>query len=248
MSILRELFGDEIRVAEMDPRSADTAALLPAESAVVADAVDRRRREFASGRFLARRLFAQLDLPDGLEVGVGRNGCPLWPDGIVGSITHTASWAAVAVAPREIAGAVGCDLEKDHPLPSPLWKVVCSPLEQRFLAGRPAAERGRLATLLFSIKECLFKAQYPITGRTLRFHDVEVELETGSGQFTAVLQRNAGPLPRGRAVAGRFRFHRGLVATAVVLPPDRAAAGAPPPSGIRSPSATTVAHEDGGDR
>lgn len=219
VTIMRALFDDDIHVAEMDPRTADPAALLPDEWEAVAHAVDRRRREFASGRLLARALFDELHLPTRLAVGIGRNGCPVWPEGVVGSITHTTSWAAAVVARREVASSLGCDLEQDHPLPDPLWKLVCSVAEQGFLASRPEAERGRLATLLFSARECFYKAQYPVTGRALGFRDVEIELDIRSGVFRAVLRRSVAPLRCGQGLGGRFRFHRGLVATAMTLPP-----------------------------
>ena len=189
--------------------------------AAVAHAVERRRREFASGRLLARALFAELGLPPHLAVAVGRNRCPVWPEGLVGSITHTTSWAAVAVARGEVVSSLGCDLELDRPLPRHLWRLVCSPAEQRFLAGRPEVDRGRLATLLFSAKECVYKAQYPITGCALGFGDVEVELDIRSGVFRAVLQRSDAPLLHGQALGGRFRVHGGLVATAMTVAGDR---------------------------
>ena len=61
--------------------------LFPAEEAVIADAVDRRRREFATARACARAALAKLGVP-AAPIVPGSRGAPQWPPGVVGSITH----------------------------------------------------------------------------------------------------------------------------------------------------------------
>src|SRR5688500_10573337 len=62
--------------------------LFPEEEKAVAGALERRRREFALGRMHARRALGSLGYPD-VCIGVRHDRAPLWPAGIVGSITHT---------------------------------------------------------------------------------------------------------------------------------------------------------------
>ena len=80
----------ELRGGEPDP-------LLPAERAALGQVVDGRRRDFAAGRHCARRALARLvGSPEPILSGPDRE--PVWPQGIVGSITHCDGYRAAAVA------------------------------------------------------------------------------------------------------------------------------------------------------
>ena len=63
--------------------------------------------------------------------------------------------------------------------------------------------------LLFSAKEAVFKACFPLAG-ALEFDDAVVTFDVATGAFTAQL--------RGGSVPGRFLFAEGLLLTACVLP------------------------------
>ncbi len=71
--------------------------LFPDEEAVIANAVDKRRREFATARACARTALAKLGVP-AAPIVPGSRGAPQWPPGVVGSITHCAGYRASAVA------------------------------------------------------------------------------------------------------------------------------------------------------
>src|SRR5258707_403796 len=86
------------------------AALFPVETAQIAAAVPSRRREFATGRMLARRALRAIGGPE-IALISGTDRAPRWPDGFVGSITHTASRAAAAVARLEDFAGIGIDIE-----------------------------------------------------------------------------------------------------------------------------------------
>ena len=49
--------------------------------------------------------------------------------------------------------------------------------ERRALQGLDEAEQARRITLTFSVKESLFKALYPLTGRRFYFQDAALEGE-----------------------------------------------------------------------
>ena len=78
--------------------------LRPSERHAIGKAVDKRRREYATGRWLAHRALAELNVSaPGIPTGPKRE--PLWPDGVVGAITHTDGIVAVAVTTDvEVAG------------------------------------------------------------------------------------------------------------------------------------------------
>lgn len=195
----------------------DDAWLFPEERALVEAAVPKRRAEFAAARHLARAAMAELGVaPAPILAGEGRE--PVWPPGIVGSISHDASCCLVAVA-READGyrSLGIDTELAGELDSDLVETVCRPDElEAAVAGK--ATLGETAKRLFSAKESVFKCQFPLTREWLDFNDLRVALESGGEGFSATLLRDAGPLRAGHRIDGRMRVSQGHIVSAAWLP------------------------------
>jgi 4'-phosphopantetheinyl transferase EntD len=180
----------------------------PEEEGTIAGAVAIRRIEFAAGRTHARRALAALGVTPG-PIPVGADRAPTWPAGFVGSITHTRSLAAAAVAPAATLAGIGLDIEELRPEIEEIALMILTPTERPRLNGLDSAERQRMATLIFSIKEAVFKAHWPLTRQFLEFADVEVTFGPDLGGFIARVRPGAaGALPqayRGRcATPGRF--------------------------------------------
>jgi 4'-phosphopantetheinyl transferase EntD len=189
------------------------APLYPAEAAAVARAVPARRREFATGRVCARRALALLGRP-AVAIGVGSRGDPRWPAGVVGSITHTTGYRACAAALSSDVASIGIDAEVHQPLPPGVLAGISSRTERARLTA--AGDRIRLDTVLFSAKEAVFKAWYPLTGQDLGFEDAEIEIY-GDGSFRANLRDALGGW-RGDELRGRWSVTCGRVLTTLVIP------------------------------
>jgi 4'-phosphopantetheinyl transferase EntD len=180
-------------------------------------AVDSRRREFTTGRACARTALARLGLP-ATAVPSGTRGEPLWPAGVVGSITHCDRYRACALARAQDARSLGIDAEVDAPLPADILEAISSADERRALAAHgPGASWDRL---LFSAKEAVFKAWFPLTGRGLGFDDVDVRIDPDRAAFRARLLVDRS-VPGGADVpaelTGRWGVAGGIVATAVMV-------------------------------
>ncbi|MEM6367948.1 MAG: 4'-phosphopantetheinyl transferase superfamily protein [Myxococcota bacterium] len=156
-----------------DPRRFD-GPWLPAEAAVVARSVEKRRREFGCGRHLARSLLSRL----GFEVAAlppSSDRRVPWPLEVVGSVSHCEDLCLVAVARRQDWTSVGVDIEPDTPLAADTLPIVTTASEQaRFQPSLPAQVWGKAA---FVAKEAYYKAQFELTRRFLEFEDVEVHFE-----------------------------------------------------------------------
>lgn len=151
------------------------------EEAALGRVVDKRRREFTTGRNCARRALAMLGLPSQpILPGTGRQ--PLWPSGIVGSITHCDGFCAAAVARRNYLAAIGIDAELNQPLPPEVLYLVLVEAEQHWVQGMLGS--GIFwDTILFSAKESAFKAVFPLTGAWLGFDDVCISVDPGNCTF-----------------------------------------------------------------
>ena len=202
----------------MDPADADPSALLPEEAAEIDRAVAKRRHEYAAGRQLAHGLLARLCAGSPGPLLRGDHGAPRWPAGIVGTISHTRRLAAVAIARADAVRSIGLDLESSAPLKSGLWHMVCTEHELRWLSALPAGTAGRHAKAVFSAKEALYKAQYPLTGALLPFDAVDIDLDVAQERFTATFRVHAGPFEPGTRLHGRLVSADDMIAAALTLP------------------------------
>jgi 4'-phosphopantetheinyl transferase EntD len=194
--------------------------LFPVEEAIVSRAVERRRREFATARHLAREALAKLGVaPQPLPSGPNRE--PLWPPGIVGSITHCEGYRAAVVAWQQDLASLGIDAEPHAPLPGGVLGTIALPAEQHRLAGLAAADPARCwDRLLFCAKESVYKAWFPLARRWLGFADADITFDPAAATFTATLLV-PGPAVGGSTVGafrGNFTVGRGLIVTAVSVP------------------------------
>ena len=192
----------------------------PEEAVAVARAVPKRQKEFAAGRACAR---AALRALCGHEVPVpaGPDRAPIWPAGVVGSITHDDVLCAAAVARRSQTAGLGIDVELLSRFSPDLEAMVCLPGElARWPACTEATMRHNMLAAIFTAKEALFKAQYPLTQAWLDFSDVQIELPQDlPSAFVATLLRSAGNFPAGQAFEGRYALSTTRAAAAVLLPP-----------------------------
>ena len=140
---------------------------------------EKREREF----LLGRRGTAQLLLERGVHqpVGVNHDRSPIWPEGFIGSISHSDHWTIATVGPSRAGRSVGVDTE-------PIMLAETAQLiagdiatkQEILLATESGLVKTPALTLIFSAKESFYKCWYPITKRFLEFHDVAVVSVTDS--------------------------------------------------------------------
>ncbi len=194
--------------------------LFPEEHAALGRPVEKRRREFVTARACARRALAQLGLPPS-PIAAGERGQPLWPAGVVGSITHCEGYRACAVGRAEELAGLGIDAEPHLPLPTGVIDEIAR-AEERPLLARLAREQPTVHwdRLLFCAKETVYKVWFPIAHRWLGFDDAVLSIDPAGRTFDA---RLLTPWPAGGArfpelLQGRWLVRDGLVLAAIALP------------------------------
>ena len=207
----------ETALASLFPPGTGVAALaidaphpppFPAEEPAIAKAVASRRAEFIAGRAAARRALAALGLP-AIPIPRGPDRQPIWPTGIEGSIAHAAG-RAIAVARN--GAPLGVDIEQEAPIDPDLWPVICTPDE---LAALPLAGRGTYVRHVFSAKEAIYKAQFPITGALIGFDAVDLRLTTDG--FVARFRQPLSVFRAGHRIEGRRLVTAGVILAGVSL-------------------------------
>lgn len=191
--------------------------LFPEERTVIRQALESRYREFVTGRACARSALARLGLPM-QAIPAGPRGNPQWPTGIVGSITHCQGFRAAAVGRARDFATIGIDAEPNEKLPDGVIEVIALPGElgwvEQLMRDVPAICWDRL---LFSIKEAVYKAWFPLTARDLGFEDAYIAADPRRREFSARLLV-AGLVPgeiERSSLSGRWHVSDGLIVTAI---------------------------------
>ncbi|WP_435607224.1 4'-phosphopantetheinyl transferase family protein [Streptomyces ardesiacus] len=224
--MIEELLPDPVVAVEaFGGDDAGHLPLFPEEEEFVARAVAKRRREFTVVRSCARRAMEKLGVPP-QAVPTGERGAPRWPAGLTGSMTHCDGYGAAALVRLTDLASLGIDAEPDGPLPDGVLEAIALPAEavrlRRLGEARPGVHWDRL---LFSAKESVYKAWFPLTGQWLDFSEADIEIRADPadpcrGTLHAALLV-PGPTVGGRRLArfeGRWAARNGLVATAVAVP------------------------------
>ncbi|MEU4641519.1 4'-phosphopantetheinyl transferase superfamily protein [Micromonospora sp. NPDC023814] len=216
--MIEQILPSTVAVAESftDPAG---LTLFPEEQALVAASVEKRRREFTTVRHCARRALGELGFAP-VPIVSGVRGAPVWPDGVVGSMTHCEGYRAAVLGRAAAFATLGVDAEPHAPLPDGVLDAIALPGEQARTAALSAASPSVCwDRLLFSAKESVYKAWFPLTGRWLDFAEADIVFDP-AGTFTAQLLV-PGPVLGGvpvTAFVGRFLVGRGLAVTAISIP------------------------------
>jgi 4'-phosphopantetheinyl transferase EntD len=237
--MIERLVPAEVATAETREDLAET--LFPDELAALARAVEKRRVEFRSVRACARQALAALGVERPPMVP-GPAGAPRWPAGIVGSMTHCRGYRAAAVARAVDLASIGIDAEPHEQLPGDVLDLVASPAEAARLRQHGDARPGiHWDRVLFSAKESIYKAWYPLQGVWLGFEDVDVVLGAEFGGFDV---RIVNPdLAEVRwEFRGRWLVEGGLIVTSAVAVPRRAGSGGFAPAREANREALPVDH------
>lgn len=181
----------------------------------LAQAARKRQVEFLAGRDVAARAMSAI-APEhaGVTIGIGTQREPLWPVGIVGSITHSSGHAGAAVARARDCIAIGIDSEPIIALKTAaeVATTICHPAELQRIGDSLIS-----LTIVFSAKESLYKCLGPLVRKSFEFQDAEIEMfDVISGRFSVRLLRDLHEAYRigwqihGRVVVDGVFVHTGI--------------------------------------
>ncbi|MBL3608796.1 4'-phosphopantetheinyl transferase family protein [Rhodovulum sulfidophilum] len=172
----------------------------------LARAMPKRCCEYLAGRLLARAALAALGHPGG-PVLPGPGRAPVWPAGAAGSISHSAdicACLALHMAGKPVHPGVDVETVADARNLDAILKLCCTPVDRALIAADPDRTALR-ATLLFSAKEALYKALYPVFREVAPFEAAELTASPSDGLLHLRLTAELHPsLPAGRVFALRY--------------------------------------------
>lgn len=182
----------------------------------IARAAPRRRAEWLAGRCCASEALRLLT-GQGSCPGVAPDRSPVWPEGVLGSISHSGDVAIALAMPAGAGRGVGVDIEKilDQAEAGEIAHEAMTPWERRRFGGEVDPFP---VTLAFSAKESLFKALHPLLRRPMSFHAAELVAWDALGRARLRLAQELSPeFPAGREIEARFARLGGLLLTRVLI-------------------------------
>jgi 4'-phosphopantetheinyl transferase EntD len=171
----------------------DELVLHPQElGALSFKAVPKRRIEFCIGRAAAHSALSKIDI-NNFPVLKGVHNEPLWPDGVVGAISHSGEIALAAVANKEKTAGIGIDIEMlDKTISEDIIQIICTIREAAWV-NKGADQRLERLIKIFSAKESAFKAFSQLTNRFLSYFDTELIWHEDINRFRGKLLTRIGP-------------------------------------------------------
>jgi len=155
----------------------------------ISRAVRKRQAEFLAGRHCAALALNSIGLYQSFAVEIGKSREPVWPDGVVGSITHSGTQAAAIVGASNSFSGVGVDIENlvEYGVYQQISPRVLNKSERDLIHALDVDE-ALLFTYIFAVKEAFFKAVFPQVGTHLGFNTITVtslpeEISSGVVKF-----------------------------------------------------------------
>ncbi|MCG7497834.1 4'-phosphopantetheinyl transferase superfamily protein [Vibrio sp. Of7-15] len=156
--------------------------------AILHNAVIKRKAGYLAGRYVARDALKKLTQYSA-QIPTSVDRAPIWPEGIIGSITHTNTEAMAAVAYSKDHQLLGLDLEEwiDPNLAQDLAYQIIDEQERAAITESGLTFEAGL-TIIFSAKESLYKALYPLVKTFFGFEYARVSwIAPNTGRFEIAL-------------------------------------------------------------
>ncbi|KPV93644.1 4'-phosphopantetheinyl transferase Npt [Pseudoalteromonas sp. P1-9] len=184
----------------------------------IARSVAKRQAEFLSGRVMAQQALSQLGKKD-ISVTIGKNRSPVWPNDILGSISHTDTKAICIVGYKSLNSYIGCDIENyvKNKMKFEVFAQIINQDEKK-LIEHSHLEKNIAAILTFSAKESLFKALYPEVKRYFDFTAAQlIDIDPKKQLFRIkIIESLASTLPKGKVFIGSYYLSKTHIATFII--------------------------------
>jgi 4'-phosphopantetheinyl transferase EntD len=169
-----------------------------------------RRQEYLRSRYFMHCLFESND-----EIISDPAGFIIWPAGLRGSLTHKDNLIALSLVPDSPSwgqGGLGLDIEGSQRVHRGLESKILQQNEAKLVTDFVEKNRNSIWTyekilaVVFSFKESIFKAIYPLGRRFFYFDKFEVlSCDLNLGKISGILKFDASEMtPTGFLVEGSF--------------------------------------------
>lgn len=183
-------------------------------------AVAKRRAEYLASRLCVREALRPFGFAN-FVLANDADRAPIWPTGIVGSLSHTRACVSLLLAKSSSGKLLGVDCEEimRPETAAGMRDMIINANEEAVLAcsGLPFATA---LTAAFSLKESLYKALFPVFRQFMHFNEAEiVACEANLASVTLRLTRALSTeFAVGRLFTGRVTLQEKQLTSWIVTP------------------------------
>ena len=176
----------------------------------------KRQAEYLASRWLAGTIFARFGIPDFILTN-NDDRSPRWPEGFTGSLSHSAGTAFLLADPQ--GRLTGNDVEQwvSHTTAREISGLLMNEQERDLLTAS-SLSWPEAVTILFSLKESLYKALWPAVRRYIDFLQAEITVfDPGTGHASLRLRETLSEeFPQGRSFPAKFLWTEAQVFSWIV--------------------------------
>ena len=184
------------------------------ENDLIGNTPAKRRHEFLEARECARTALEKFGV-DRQAIPKRQDGQPVWPAGLVGSLTHCDGFYGSVVADRAAFLSVGLDAEPNDALEDDVLRLIAAPSEIAHLTNLSAkAPHIAWSKFIFSAKEAAYKALNPLTGSWIDFEDAEIHFSIDDPVFHVSFNKPSLQI-YSALIRGRWQIQKGFLITFV---------------------------------
>ena len=179
--------------------------------------VRKRQAEFLAGRIVVKHGLELFGLTNS-SVPIGDKRAPVWPEGIIGSISHSKETAICAIADKTFFKLVGIDQEAiiDENLGDISDQILTS--GELSVLEDADLEFNKALTITFSAKESLFKALFPLVNEYFDFSAAKVtHIDTKLCTFKIeLIETLTNHLTSGKVYTGQYSYKDKHITTLIL--------------------------------
>lgn len=187
-------------------------------------AIEKRKAEYIAGRYCAHQSLTQLSGHSPVAIDNTEDRSPVWPEGYVGSITHSKGFASAVVAKQKDIRSIGIDSEKfiSEKTANNIQTHILT--ETETFADNVCVSDDFITylTIVFSAKESLFKSLHPLTKQFFDFRDARLQFNsTAPNTFRfELLKKLSEEFDVGFSGKGQYQLRGNFAHTAIVINQD----------------------------
>ena len=172
----------------------------------------KRQIEYLAGRYCVKKVVEKFGIPtdSSFELRSCHHGMPIWPRSFKGSVTHKDNFAVASLIQKDSVRSFGIDLEEriSEKRALAIMNYVASDFEihQYQKSQYKGMALGTYISLIFSAKESIYKAVYPLVRKQFGFKYVRIialDLQTGSFSYSFIRSPGEG-FPEGYEGTGQY--------------------------------------------
>ncbi|WP_169930027.1 4'-phosphopantetheinyl transferase family protein [Pseudidiomarina aestuarii] len=153
----------------------------------------KRKAEYLAARIVVKQALSALGLEVAQQqVSIAKDRSPVWPKDIIGSISHTQDFAVCCVTRAAEISLIGVDSELilSAPAARSLAAEIHNETELKLMTDAGFSEAVG-TSIIFSAKESLYKALYPVVCCYFGFEQARVsQLDLQRSRLTLTLCRS----------------------------------------------------------